>query len=198
MNFSRVLLQSGHGDLGDGKFDPGATIGPYSEAEIVGVLVGGVVQARSLLVPTEHGLVREFGEVTRVPSGMPLGHAIAWVNGAADKHTAFLSVHMNSAISAKARGVEVVIADGAPAARAEQAAMIAEIVAKSLRIPLRSKPVIREADTPRKRLAAVRDTRCPAFILEIGFLSNPDDRRAVLMRGICAVGEVTDWLLGED
>lgn len=174
----RILLDVGHG-LGNGKdgsFDPGA--------------VGFGV--------TEYGLMRELAdklppvlsngtEIYRLPD-VRLAQVVSVANQEKRDGDVLISLHMNAAISKAATGVEVVISQLAPPSRKIQAKTMAGVLSEVL--GLRNRGVLLDGQTVkggRNGLAIVRDTLCPAFLLELGFISNEGDIAAVRERGADAV-----------
>ena len=86
----------------------------------------------------------------------------------------FLSIHCNAGPKA-ACGVEAFVAKGDTSSRSIAQRMVAEISAKGLR----NRGVKWDCESQYSRLAVLRDTyrQMPAILLEIGFLTNPNDAR---------------------
>ena len=86
------------------------------------------------------------------------------------KNAVFISIHFNSHINSRYNGVETYY-------YGEQGKRLAAHV----HLRLLSKLRIRNRDTrQRKDLAVLRQTRCPAILVECGYISNPYERRRSL------------------
>jgi len=89
----------------------------------------------------------------------------------------YLAIHCNAAADPKARGFEVVHAAGADRGRDFAAALAVGLTGQT-RIPPRV-PVIKPDNELGRgadfRLTVLHDTRCPAALVELGFLSNRQD-----------------------
>lgn len=173
----RVLIDVGHGPRNGrhGKYDPGATVDFWLEHEVMSMLCERLL---------EEGVAGV--EIVRAPEES-LGDVVRWVNERA-AGSVLVSLHMNAAADHGATGVEIVVSETAPVERRRQAAVMVEALSRSL--GLRNRGVKLDVDTPKgakRGLPIVRDTRCPAFLLEVGFISNPKDIAAVLEGGADAV-----------
>ena len=86
----------------------------------------------------------------------------------------FLSIHCNAGPRA-ACGVEAFVAKGDSASRNIAQRLVAEVSAQGLRY----RGVKWDCDSQYSRLAVLRDTyrHMPAILLEVGFLTNPNDAR---------------------
>lgn len=209
----RVLLNAGHGlsNQSPGQFDFGAQ-SPYgAEAAIVSRIVESV--GDHYYFKRDPETCSPATDVTVLPtptcneaclSGHPrsghLQYVIQWINEHCLKLKSgygdiVLSVHMNSAESESASGTEVIIDNRAPVERYHEAQEIARIVSGVLGIPNRGVKTDRE--TPRKSIAIVEDTRPPAFLVELGFVTNPRDVQAVEACGAQAVIAAIDALAGK-
>lgn len=136
--------------------------------------------------------------VARHPKSSHLAEKIRYVNDNLKRDgkgkpfgDVLLSVHMNSSGSEKASGVEVIYSHFAPHRRAK-AERISKIVAATLGLPDRGPKTDRESQ--RGSLAILNRTDCPAYLLEIGFVTNPEDVLRVRECGvdalIAAIGQI--------
>ena len=176
------MVDCGHGlnNSFPGKVDPGATWGPYNEHEVVSSIAQGITHAWQY---NDEIAALRLPELSR-------SQVAAFANGIYEPGDLFLSLHLNSSSNPKATGTEVVIARTAPPARFKQAEAFGQGVAKVLRIPWRR--VLFDDETPAGKangLTVLRQTKMPAMLLEVGFLSNGKDREAIFARGLCAVCE---------
>jgi N-acetylmuramoyl-L-alanine amidase len=83
-----------------------------------------------------------------------------------------LDIHFNAASKATATGVETIVSDGANNITLSFAAELAEAV--TIPTGLKMRGVKREKDTPRKRLALMRENGIVG-LLEVCFISNKSD-----------------------
>jgi hypothetical protein len=199
----RILLNSGHGlsNVTPEVYDHGAKSQYGAEAAIVSRIVESVSDYYFLARNTE--TCSPATDITVLPtpvcneaclSGHPrsghLQYVITWVNQNCIRTKSgygdvLLSIHMNSAESESATGTEVIVDNRAGAERYHEAQNISRIVAGVLGLPDRGAKTDRE--TPRKSIAIVEDTRPPAYLIELGFVTNPRDVQAVEACGAQAV-----------
>ncbi len=154
----RVCIDPGHGG-----HDPGAVGGGVKEKDIalsVAKQIGAYLEVWGYAVM----LTRE--DDTFVSLSGRAAKANSW---GADL---FISVHCNSAGDESANGVEVYHHERASEAAQEAAELIyTKLVAIS---DLRTRG-IKEAD-----FAVLRETKMPAVLVELGFVSNPGDRAKLI------------------
>lgn len=203
----RVIVNPGHG-LGSahvGIFDEGASSPFGTEAYIVS-RVADAVTDEYYLARDENCSPRNTISVIPTPQCSEqcalthkyshLSYVIDWINDTAihDKagyHDVLLSLHMNQSPKQETRGTLVVICGDAPPHRYEEARDIARIVANALGTP--NLGVMLDTETPRKTIGIVRHTTPPAYLIELGFVSNPDDVKAVESCGKDAVKAVIEY-----
>lgn len=188
----RFFLAPGHGlsNAVNGRFDVGATSRYGSEHAIVTDVAHAVFDrvyqpdAEYSTVPTPVCSVdcEKFHPAKR--SGGRAGHlayVIEYINRNCAKFDLVIALHMNAAASESASGVECFYADIAPAKRRVQAAVLAETFAREVGLPNRGAKA--DSESARRALAILRDTNCPALLLEMGFVTNACDVDAVKKRG---------------
>ena len=173
------FLDCGHGtdNRTPGVFDPGAVALGTSEYAIVQTIAHDVAYA-----------LRDQYDVVLTPE-VSLNDVVAWVNERATNRDMLFALHMNAG-PAKATGVEVIHAHTAPMERAAQATLVANVCAHVMGIPCRG--VRLDTDTPagaRNGLAILRDTTCPALLVELGFITNKTDVERVRLKGTLAICE---------
>jgi N-acetylmuramoyl-L-alanine amidase len=179
---SRVWLESGHGwhSRRAGEFDPGAVFGGEREADLITHVLRNVPFRRHQLKGITFAVLPELS----------ITELVAWVNRNAEDGDYLISVHVNSAPRAEAAsGVEVVYSYSAPAIRRVDAELLGKTFAAHLGRPFRR--VIRDDETPagkpkengKKGLPILRDVVCPAILLEMGFINNKGDVRALKDHG---------------
>lgn len=192
----RVFLDCGHGPGNgkDGVFDPGArALGTSEYAEVARQLVG-LEQAFENIRPV----------VLRTPE-IGIQHVVAWVNARHALGDLLLSIHMNEG-PPKASGVEVVYtyASPTPELRKAQAEAIGKKAASYMGLPFRGTildsetPNGRQKESGRKGLPMLRDSNMPAFILELGFITNKTDLAKVRKKGGTAIAEAIRMMASGD
>lgn len=161
----RIVIDPGHG----GK-DPGAVHadGEVHEADVV---LDVALRVADLLRDAGHVVVLTRGEDETV---MLTERVRTAVRAKADR---FVSIHCNSATSAKANGAEVWIWRPGGPAQTLAAAILAALVGLGLR-----DRGVRDCQMPgARKLAVLRQTTCPAVLVELGFLSSKADASMLLI-----------------
>jgi N-acetylmuramoyl-L-alanine amidase len=187
----RFLLSAGHGlnNVSVGSFDCGAS-SPYgSEHAIVLEIAQEVFEE----FYSDDSLEFSVDPVPQCSTACGEQHentghlqqVIKHINEHCAKFDIALQLHMNASDNAKASGVEVYYAAGAPAKRRRQAEVMAKTLSQVLGLPNRgAKP---DTASARKRLAFLRETKCPALLVELAFVTNPADVDAVRTCGADAM-----------
>ena len=177
----RIILDCGHGP-GNGKggaFDPGATSSYGTEHRTVSLIASGVRQALARTIPCV------------IAPELSLPELISWVNDELEPGDFLLSLHMNAG---GGTGTEVIYSAAAPFDRAEQARGLSAIIASMLRLPDRGAK--KDSETPRGRLGILRQTKCPALLIELAFVDNRKDMARVEASGMAALAAGIRWLMG--
>lgn len=172
-----VLLDPGHGpnNTVEGVYDPGA-VSTHGEH----VIVSGVCYEIALQWS------RKFSQLypIRVLPEIGLQSLIQHVNRTKKPGEILISLHMNAG-PARAAGTEVIISETAPCIRRHQGAALSKVIAREL--GLRNRGLKLDSETPRQRIGVLRNTYLPAFLVELGFITNPDDVKSVIRYGADAV-----------
>lgn len=189
----RIWLDAGHGlaNAKPGVFDTGATSCYGSEHEIVWRIVDLVADTFYSNPPLDVTVVEtptcNTACVTQHKMRSHLSYRIDYVNSNVKRDRVgdpvgevLLSVHMNSSENETATGVEVLYSHGVPG-RKEVAAAISRAVSGVLGLVDRGAKSDRES--ARGSIAILNKTDCPAYLLEIGFVSNAGDVKAVREKG---------------
>jgi hypothetical protein len=166
----RIFISAAHGGIESGKFDPG-------------VIAGGTTEAREMillrdLVVTE--LRSRNLEVLAVPDDLSAAQTIAWINARATGKDVALEIQANAANNPSVRGASVFyIAKNDQ--RKQNAAMILNgLLRRVSQLPNRGvKP---DTDSGLGSLQFCRQTAIAALLLEVGFLSSPEDRSLLQSR----------------
>lgn len=185
---SRVFLSAGHGGIEGGRTDPGAVAGGTTEAQQMILLRDQIVS-----------ILRSRGiEVLSVPDTLGLRESIAWINARARPGDVALEIHADASANPSVRGASVFyIANNAERKRH------AEIILLEL---LRAVPQLRSRGAKPDTTAGVgslgfcRQVIIPSLLMEVGFLTNPEDRtilinqRRQIAQGIA--NGLTAWVRG--
>ena len=144
-------------DAGHGGYDPGAVNGSHREADYALAIAK---KTGELL--EKHGFTVFYTRLT--DSFVPLGARSGRANyGKADL---FVSVHLNSAVSKKARGAEMLIYG-----RGGEAEKLADCIQSEL--VTAAGTLNRGVKT--QNIAVLRQTNMPAVLVEVGFISNDEE-----------------------
>lgn len=104
---------------------------------------------------------------------MKLSEVVSDVNRRIGRNGMAVELHFNAAADPSANGAECVVANNAGSMSKRRAAEISALVSEVLGV--RNRGVKSEAQSGRTRLAFVRDTVCPAVIVEVCFITNRED-----------------------
>ena len=160
-----IVLDPGHGGI-----DPGAMCGGVKEASLA--LIYALTLAGELArlgIPCT--LTRERDEM---PGGGTLEDGLTFRAQVANRlqARAFVSLHMNASSAPSARGLWLLHAAGAPGGRALAETLEAEL--GGMVLPDAS------IHTHDRRLAVLRRTKMPACLIELGYLTNAEERAELL------------------
>ena len=164
----KIVLDPGH----SGEFEPGACAGGVTEAEIVYRIAWFAAQE-----------LRRRGHEVRLTRGRNIDNdELAFRAALANEWDAdlFISIHCNAAIRPSAEGTETYCFPGSANGR-KLATCLQFCVTDALLTEDRG---VKEAD-----FQVLRETRCPAVLLECGFISNGVDRAMLTDR-------LEQWRLG--
>lgn len=165
----RICLDSGHSDQGrPGAVYPGLRPGPWDDIH---------ERDLNLLVADEiaHSLEEMGHEVLWAPTLTP-GARARFANQ--ERCDLLVSIHHNAAANPKARGLEIVYDD-----RSRISKRFAETVLEYFRqaetgMPVRK--VLADSETPRAHLGILEAAKMPAILIEVGFITNAQDRDWIL------------------
>jgi len=166
----RIFISAAHGGIESGKNDPGAIAGGTTEAK-------EMILLRDLVV-TE--LRSRNLEVLAVPDDLSAAQTIVWINARANVKDVALEIQANAASSPSVRGASIFYI-----AKNQQRQQNAELLLKGLlvRVPqLPSRGVKPDTDSGLGKLQFCRQTTIPALLLQVGFLSSPEDRALLQSR----------------
>ncbi|MCP6761046.1 MAG: N-acetylmuramoyl-L-alanine amidase [Fischerella sp. CENA71] len=160
----RVFLSAAHGGKETAGIDPGS-------------MAGGTTEAREMILLRDLILTelrsRSF-EVLSVPDDLSAKQTIDWINSRVRRGDVALEIHADAASSPAVRGAGVFYI-----ANNDERKSNAELVLMGLlrRVPqLPNRGVKADTNSGMGSLAFCRQIQAPALLMQVGFLSNPEDR----------------------
>lgn len=160
----RIFISAGHGGMEEGSRDLGAVVAGTTEAQ-------EMILLRDQVVPE----LRSRGfEVLSVPDDLSLIGTIQWINARTRPGDVASEIHADAASNPGVRGASVYyIANNTE--RKNHAELM--LLALTRRLPqLPNQGAKADTSTGIGRLAFCRDTTLPSLFMEVGYLTNPDDR----------------------
>ncbi len=160
----RIFISAGHGGRENGAYDPGS-------------IVAGTTEAREMILTRDLILTEVRSrqlEVLSVPDDLSATNSIDWIRARARPMDVALEIHTEAFPNPSVRGSSVYYI-----ANNDQRKQHAELLLLSLlrRVPqLPNRGAKPDTAMGIGSLAFCRLLTCPSLYLEIGFLSNPDDR----------------------
>jgi len=160
----RIFISAAHGGTATKGIDPGAIAGGTTEAK-------EMILLRDLIVAELRA--RNF-EVLAVPDDLSAAQAITWINSRAHTTDVAVDIHTDAASSPSVRGASVYYI-----ANNDQRKGNGELLLMGLlrRVPqLSNRGVKPDTDSGLGHLIFCRQTAIAALVLEVGFLTSPEDR----------------------
>ncbi|WP_019501796.1 N-acetylmuramoyl-L-alanine amidase [Pseudanabaena sp. PCC 6802] len=166
----KVFISAGHGGFEGTLRDPGAIASSTTEAE-------ELIATRDLIV-TE---LRSRGIAVESPDDdLSLVGTIAWINARASRQDIALEIHMDAASDPSARGTSAYYIANNGDRKRQAEMLINSIIRRVPELPSRGS----QPDTAAAvgRLGFCRDVIPPSMLVELGFLTNPQDLRLIQTR----------------
>ena len=160
----RIFISAAHAGKEPGGIDPGAIAGGTTEAR-------EMILLRDLII-TE--LRTHHFEVLAVPDNQSTAQTIAWINSRAHQGDVALEIHADAATNPSVRGASVFYI-----AHNDQRKSNAELLLVGLlrRVPqLPNRGVKPDTASGLGSLTFCRQAIIPSLLMDVGFLTNPDDR----------------------
>ncbi|MEB3180956.1 MAG: N-acetylmuramoyl-L-alanine amidase [Nostocaceae cyanobacterium] len=159
----RIFISAGHGGRELGGLDPGAVAGGTTEAKEMMLL-------RDLIVAELRS--RNF-EVLAVPDDLSARNSVLWINARARPRDVSLEIHADAASNPTVRGASVFYITN-NSERKRNAELLLLGLLRRVSIPsLGARP---DSDAGVGRLLFCRQVSTASLYMQVGFLSNPDDR----------------------
>ncbi|MGE5656435.1 MAG: N-acetylmuramoyl-L-alanine amidase [Actinomycetota bacterium] len=166
----RIFISAAHGGWENGVRDPGTIAGGTNEARemiLIRDLVVAEVRSRAL-------------EILVVPDDLSQTQGIDWINARSRTGDVALEIQTGGAANPEVRGASTfyIVSNDERKADAEQL-----LIALLRRIPqLPSRGVKPDSATGLGKLIFCRWVAIPSLVMEIGYLTNPDDRTLIQTR----------------
>ena len=166
----RIFISAGHGGMEQGGRDLGSIVGTTNEAQ-------EMILLRDLVVPE----LRSRGfEVFSVPDDLSSSQSIQWINARSRPDDVALEIHADSFSNPAVRGATAFyIANNTERKNHAELLLLALIRRLPQLLNRGAKP---DTATGIGSIAFCRDTTLPSILMEVGFLSNPDDRNLLQNR----------------
>jgi N-acetylmuramoyl-L-alanine amidase len=163
----RIFIAAGHGGLelvGSNPSTAASGTGGTTEAQEMMLLRDQVVQE-----------LRSRGfQVLSVPDELSLEETLRWINGKAQPEDIALELHANTSPNPSSRGATAYYITNNIDRKAHADLLLLALLRRLPQLPnLGPKP---DTSAGTGRLAFCRDTVIPSLLIEVGFLSNPEDR----------------------
>ncbi|ARV59487.1 cell wall hydrolase [Nostocales cyanobacterium HT-58-2] len=166
----RIFISAAHGGKEAGGIDPGSIAGGTTEAK-------EMILLRDLIVTELRG--RSF-EVLAVPDDLSAQQTIAWINSRARQKDIALEIHADAASSPSVRGAGIFYIANNDERRTHAELLLVGLLRRVPQLPNRGiKP---DSASGLGRLAFCRQTAIASLLMQVGFISSPDDRNLLQTR----------------
>ena len=166
----RVFISAGHGGYEGQVLDPGAIAGGTTEARemiLLRDLVVTELRSRSL-------------EALAVPDDLSMKQTIEWINARQRPGDVALEIHADAYFNPATRGASVFYIANNEQRKANAELLLLGLLRRLPQLPSRgAKP---DTTTEVGSLAFCRAIIIPSMLMEVGFLTNPDDRYLIQNR----------------
>ncbi|TVQ08793.1 MAG: cell wall hydrolase [Leptolyngbya sp. DLM2.Bin27] len=160
---AQIFISAGHGGFEDGVVDPGATLPGTTEA-------AEMMQIRDLVVAE---LRSRNLSVLSVPDDLSAAQTLAWINARCRPQDVALEIHAGVFSDPSVRGSTVFYIAKNDVRRTHAELLLLALIRRVTQLP--SRGVRPDTESPTGMLAFCRNLGCPSLLMEVGFLSNPQD-----------------------
>lgn len=166
----RIFISAAHGGREAGGIDPGAIAGGTTEAR-------EMILLRDLIVTELRA--RSF-EILAVPDDLSAAETIVWINSRGRQSDVALEIEADAASSPAVRGAGVYYIANNSERKSNAELLLVGLLRRVPQLPNRGvKP---DTDSGLGRLAFCRQTTLPALVMQVGFLTSPEDRTLLQTR----------------
>jgi len=161
----RIFVSAGHGGQEGAGIDPG-------------IIAGGTTEAREMILTRDLIVadLRSRGfEVLSVPDDLSLVQTIAWINARALPTDVALEIHADGSSNPTVRGTTVFYIADNEVRRSHAELMLLALLRRVPHLPSRGTRPDTAAGTG--SIAFLRQVRTPSLQMNLGFLTNPEDRQ---------------------
>lgn len=160
----RIFISAAHGGKETGGIDPGSVAGGTTEAK-------EMIQLRDLILTELRS--RNFS-VLGVPDDLSARQTISWINARARRTDIALEIHADAAYNPSVRGSTVFYIANNQERKTHAESLLVGLLRRVPQLPNRGvKP---DTATGVGRLVFCRQISIPSMLMEVGFLSSPEDR----------------------
>ncbi|BAY73964.1 cell wall hydrolase/autolysin [Nostoc linckia NIES-25] len=166
----RIFISAAHGGKEAGGIDPGAIAGGTTEAK-------EMILLRDLIVTELRA--RNF-EILAVPDDLSAAQTISWINSRGRRGDVALEIQSDAASSPSVRGASVFYITNNTERKTNAEQLLVALLRRVPQLPNRGvKP---DTNSGLGSLAFCRQTTLPALLMQVGFLSSPEDRALLQTR----------------
>lgn len=160
----RIFISAGHGGKEGSSIDPGIVAGNTTEAK-------EMILLRDLIVPE----LRSQGfEVLSVPDNLSASATIAWINARYVKGDIAVEIHADSSINPNLRGASAYYIGNNNERKSNADELLLAILSQ---VPdMINRGAIPDTNSALGRLEFCRNIIAPSVLVQLGFLTNIDDR----------------------
>lgn len=160
----RIFISAAHGGKEFGGIDPGAIAGGTTEAK-------EMILLRDLIVTELR--TRNFA-VLAVPDDLSAAQTISWINSRTLQGDVALEIHADAALNPSVRGASVFYIANNDERKSNAEVLLVGLLRRVPQLPNRGvKP---DTASGLGSIAFCRQTVIPSMVMQIGFLTSPDDR----------------------
>lgn len=179
----RIFISAGHGGYEGGRRDPGAIAGGTTEAQ-------QMILLRDQMVPE----LRSRGyEVFSVPDTLSIQQTLDWINARDRAGDVAIEIHSDAYSDPNTRGATAFYIAGNEQRKRHAEMILLNLLRRLPQLPSRgAKP---DTATGVGRLSFCRGVAVPSLLLEVGFITNPDDRFLLMNRRKDMAAGIADGLV---
>lgn len=160
---AQIFISAGHGGFENGVVDPGSVLPGTTEA-------AEMIQIRDLVVAELRS--RGFA-VLAVPDDLSAAQTLAWINARCRPEDVALEIHAGAFSDPAVRGATVFYIAKNEVRRTHAELLLLALIRRVPSLP--SRGVRPDTESPTGMLPFCRNLGCPSLLMEVGYLSNPQD-----------------------
>jgi len=180
----RIFISAAHGGKENGKIDPGSIAGGTTESR-------EMILLRDLIVTELRG--RNL-EVLSVPDDLSAVQTISWINSRSRAGDVALEIHTDGANNPTVRGAGVFYIANNTERKQNAEILLTGLLRRVNQLP--SRGVRPDTDSGLGRLQFCRQTNLPALLMQVGFITSPEDRNLLQTRRRDFALGIVDGLVG--